>query len=187
MIRKHKQKLVYLPLHVPLHTSPHLLILHLATPVCPSVTTAGHWTSALRCGETEHKTIRGISIYLPDWQLQINQLNVDNIYIRVSEDSPFWLWDIHVWTIVQSHISSYLELLLSEYLVFSLSSDSLLVRSIPSTPRFLQWDQRDDPYRLQKPKQPFYHHHRTKFCYVWLSTVIKYEMYKINIRMYRQI
>lgn len=72
-LEKHKQKLVNLPLHVPLDTSPHLLILHLATPVRPSVTTAGHWTNALRCGETENKTIRGISIYLPDWQLQIIQ------------------------------------------------------------------------------------------------------------------
>lgn len=55
MIRKHKQKLVYLPLHVPLHASPYLLILHLASPVSPSVTATRHWPGALRGSETEHK------------------------------------------------------------------------------------------------------------------------------------
>lgn len=103
------------------------------------------------------KQLRGMSIYLPpDGQIKICHVDVFVDYRRVWDYSLFRLGGIHIGAIMQSHILSYLEFLLSEYLVFSLSSESLSVRSIPSTPRFLQWVQRDDPYLLQKPKQAFY-------------------------------
>lgn len=48
-------EVVWLPLHVSVYISLHLILFDLASPVSPS-TTARHWSAALRSGETRGET-----------------------------------------------------------------------------------------------------------------------------------